>query len=314
MAARRVNENPLIEHPELIEEIIRWFQERAQALGLNVCAIVWMKVPSYILRASDYRTYKVFNIPFLVAYEHGTNFFLSTIKLLVETRRELENINNAGNAADNEMRLRMLKDSIRRKAREDATFNFYVSSLATFLDTTVDMTVDSFLMGFGVICLGRLQRRERISGILFAIFDVIFRLMGFHSSIPALLNFVFQRLEITDKRTMNYATVLTMIYDHLCNRTDYIMECNVLLVAIDETYGRGLLRSFRTNDGSFAQFMKIPNLQGSPTARSYRNGSAITICRDIFDLILSGDNIDFETLDNYISDSNQAFRDFGFRN
>ena len=308
--------DPLVEHAEYPALIKDYFARGRTITGdPNIpYPMCWEKKYEGLFStiSSDYRTIKVYNIPYLVSYNprndpNGAGFFVEYARALLEARQK-QTRTEALARTSREVAARYFSDEIKEYARQSG----FSADLQNFLGAdTEDHAMDAFIASLLLSASSRvLGAIVGTSCIVMNVFNFLAPL-AFEPHIALTITIVHNLLNIVRifttgstfaaERVANYALLLTRINLLLADDSNLnqMKNSNVLVTAVDERnfYSLFLWNSYpgRRNDGAWANFVRIGDLDCSPLARNY-DGSWLTAYKDAFREIMRNDHLDFDML------------------
>lgn len=293
--------NPLHDHPNYTEEMKKYFE----TVGLSEYdPIVWEKLPGFILfynYSNDYRVTRVYNIKFLISTKKGdqNDFFISISKCLITARKSAIKACNSVKFVGDAL-LRIFKNEVHQNLQRTRE----IRNIANFLGTTENIAIESFICAFGMTWISRTA--HAIS--LFVCFSKILASLnpGAALSIKVLLDLlcIFStKSKLNYEIAINCATILNTFFNCINFYQEDVKNSNVFITAIDERNFWSIFRytSLRPNHGAWCGFSYIKGLKNAPKARDIDGGKIIDMYIDIFNRINSDDELNLESLENYIS-------------
>lgn len=315
------NGDPLYEHPEYIDLIRKDF-DRAKKINSKSYEWRWEKKFEWFkMMSSDYRTVRVYNIPYLFKFrEEDCGFLVAYVKSLLQARKSQLRIEELSEKSK-EMAAKYFSKEISEYMKSSGT----AKTIKDFLGAeSEDMAVESFITSLILSAsshfLGAITAASCLAINAFNFLQpILLPLLPASLVCPPLLIAVTvahnvlnvvriftTRSAFEEERVANYALVLSKVNRLLLDDegVENIRNSNVLVTAVDERNfsSIALWNSFpgRRNDGGWANFTNIENLACSPLAKDYKCGDIVNTYRRIFKEITCGQNLDYDQMEKYI--------------
>lgn len=309
--------DPLYEHPEYVAMIRKHF-EKAKSINSTAYAWKWEKKFEWKMFSSDYRTIRVYNIPYLVRFRDKKDGFLITYaKALLQAKKigvTASKLSEKSKEKFIEYFSKEISDYIKRNGlgenlkdflgaeNEDVAIKSFIASLilsasakvlgAITATSCVAMNAYNFLLPF-------------LPAVAVAAPPVAIAITVVHNLVNIARIFTTSKT-FAEERIANYALVLSHINRAFLNdtETENILNSNVLITAVDERnfYSLPVWNSFpgRRNDEGWAHFANIEGLACSPIAKDYESGDVIKAYQDIFREISCNESLDLDKMEKYI--------------
>ena len=318
--------NPLVENPEYCNLVREKFKQVGDGFKIRDPACIWEKAPTN----NDYRKIKVFNFPYLIEEgPHGkeNNFIKSSLNMFLESTKIIENKNSVIKKAGKEVG-NILRDELYEKTKGSIDLKV----IADFLGVDEDTAFECFLSAYGSAVLAKLSgigatcSSILLLGMLALFTQDLFYIASSRGLDAALALLVpqagplgwvfgvvtglvicaknFTGVAFEREKKINLSNMLASIYNSILNDPDQVLRCNVLVTAVD-------YRNFSSwsplnwifkprNDGGFAKFDRIGDLEYAPKGSEYDRG-LIRFFSELFDKITTKEHIDIEKARRFVN-------------
>lgn len=309
--------DPLREHPEYVD-LIREDFNKARKINSKSYEWMWEKKFEWKIISNDYRTVRVYNIPYLLKFrEEDCGFLITYIKALLHARKARIRTEKLSKESK-EKAAKYFSKEISEYMKNSGTAKEFKDFLgAKDEDMAIESFITSLILSANAQFLGAVTAASCVAINAFNFLQpillptlVVSPPVGIAITVAHnLLNVVrifTTKNAFEEERVANYALVLSKINRLFLDdeEVENIRNSNVLVTAVDERnfYSAFIWNSFpgRRNDGGWAHFTEIENLACSPLAKDYDSGRMIEIYRRIFKEITRNENLDFEQMEKYI--------------
>ena len=291
-------DDPLIEHKDYVEEIRKEFEWNERDKQSSTYPILWKKEPSFWFWDSDYRVVRVYNIPYLMGQKHSENFFVATMKLLLESVKLCKYSSKLAKATGKEA-LKILNSGLKKSKQN----SWEAKVLSNILGTDEEMAIDSFVTAFGYSCMSKVCHGLCMVDTLVRIFVAGNPVTEVAMMMIDIASLLFTKGKFAQERIKNCAIALNQIYDIIQNDSERVLDSNVLVTAIDERNFTAWFRhnAWRRDDEAWCDFLKIGGLKCAPTGREYKNGEVVKFCSRMFNEIMCNGRLDLNKIERFIT-------------
>ncbi|KAK8898273.1 hypothetical protein M9Y10_000551 [Tritrichomonas musculus] len=302
--------NPFKLHQEYLPELFNAFNS-AYLKNKRICQFRWVKEPSFTVGFSDdYRTVRVCNMPYFEIFLRDYILSLITVRQMVKNIMKTSKDKDASEIAES------IKDTISAVFHEKR----YDKMLMTFLGTEDEEdAIQSFIASLVLSSDNRLGGKI-ISGLALTfnafkflkplflptlfIIPPVGLVLAIVGGVLNIANIFTKSQEMRTERITNYALALCEINLYLMRDDDTIINSNVLVTAVDERpfYSFLIWNSAigRRNDGAWAKFLDIKDLQCAPKAVDHKNARLNNYLKIFKEITQNEDDKNLERIKKYM--------------
>lgn len=267
--------NPLLQNTNLVKELRKNFKENSE---IEFCEIK----PNFIFWSNEYRVIKVYKISSLIKFLQAfANVFLIEKEILS---------NNLKNNS---------KEEIKRIIKEKLKSSVFIGTIAEFLNSNEDDTIDGILCSIPDSWFIKLHGIFSYGTILSCIESLYQPFIGVLCSFFLnCLRMITTKSYFQKERITNISNVLNLIISNFVHYREQISNSNVLLLAIDERNFKSYLlyNAFRRNDSGWCSFTYIDDLYDAPKAKDCNEWKQINEYLDIISTIMSNKSVNIQEI------------------